>query len=151
VAAMTTAAIRGNLANRAGKLSNITCPGCPIGKCAPARKHTGGTCQEVDQHLPNARRNTHGSKDSVTKQNAGTNASRRSLAMPAWIRWLNYRNMQPPKLRCSMSTWMTPQVVRIRPLTAQEAARDPRGRTRSWNSQLGITKLLYLETAIAII
>jgi RNA recognition motif-containing protein len=38
-----------------------------------------GRCQEADQLLQNARRNTHGNRDNGTRPNAGINENRRSL------------------------------------------------------------------------
>jgi hypothetical protein len=49
----------------------------------------GYVCQEADQHLQSAKKNTRGSRDDGTKQSEGINGSKRRPLRAAWTRWLN--------------------------------------------------------------
>lgn len=53
------------------------------------RDARGYICQEADQHLQSAKKNTRGSKDDGTKQSEGINGSKRRPLPAAWTRWLN--------------------------------------------------------------
>jgi hypothetical protein len=94
----TIAAIHGNRANRAGSFSNAQGASDQAAKCLSAMnegKPKGGVCQEADQHLQSAKKNTHGNRDKETRQSAGTNEDRTSLSKAAWTRWPNCANMLP--------------------------------------------------------
>src|ERR1700740_2225190 len=49
----------------------------------------GYICQEADQHLQSAKKNTRVSRDNGTKQSEGINGNKRRLLRAAWTRWLN--------------------------------------------------------------
>jgi hypothetical protein len=53
------------------------------------RDARGYICQEADQHLQSAKKNTRGSKDDGTKQSEGINGSKRRPLRAAWTRWQN--------------------------------------------------------------
>ena len=98
------AAIHGSPANRAGSFFERTkCvrPGrqMPVGD--KKRVARGYVCQEADQHLQNAKKNTHGSRDKRTRQSAGNNESKKSLWKAAWMRWLNSGNTLQHRRRYS--------------------------------------------------
>ena len=53
----------------------------------------GYLCQEADQHLQSARRNTPGNRDNATKKSDGINESRRRRLQAVWTRWPNCGNI----------------------------------------------------------
>jgi hypothetical protein len=79
---MTIAAIPGNRANRAGsffEMHKCVRSGCQMPVGDKQRNARGEVCQEADQHLQSAKKNTHGNRDNGTRQSAGTNEGRRGL------------------------------------------------------------------------
>ena len=59
-------------------------------------------CQEADQHLQSAKKNTHGNRDNGTKQSAGINENRSRLLLVAWTKWRNSANMRQSRQRYSI-------------------------------------------------
>jgi hypothetical protein len=59
--------------------------------CDKQRYARGYLCQEADQHLQSAKKNTPGSRDNGIKQSEGINGNKRRLLGAAWTRWLKLR------------------------------------------------------------
>jgi hypothetical protein len=99
----TIAAIHGSRANRAGSFQvHKVRPARLLNACRPRTKRSRGyVCQEADQHLQSAKKNTHGNSDKGTRQNARINESSRSLWKAVWMRWRNCGNMLQNRRRYS--------------------------------------------------
>ena len=74
-------------------------------------------CQEADQHLQSAKKNTHGNRDKGTRKSAGSNEGRRSLWKAVWMRWLNCVNMPQHRQRCSTLVSEETETWRSSPLS----------------------------------
>ena len=88
----TIAAIHGNRANRAGSFFECTKFSAQAATCLSVTNNRGTreyVCQEVDQHLQSAKKNTHGNRDKGTRKSAGINESSRSPWKAVSMRWLN--------------------------------------------------------------
>src|SRR5262249_14290925 len=91
---MTTVVIHVSHGNRAGSFFENNHPARFHDSVGENKECAGGyVCQEADQHLRSARRNTHGNRDKGTRQSAGTSESRRRRWRRGWIRWVNCMTM----------------------------------------------------------
>ena len=84
--ATTIAAIHGSRANRVGSFCECikyVRSGCQMPVADEQRDFRGYLCQEADQHLQSAKKNTHGNRDNGTKQSAGISENRRRLLQAA--------------------------------------------------------------------
>lgn len=66
------------------------------------RDARGYVCQEADQHLRNAKKNTRGSRDNGTKRSEGINGNKTRLSRAAWMKWPNCASTPPSRLRYSV-------------------------------------------------